>query len=54
MTSIVILDEAEIELWEAVGFYENRCAGLGLDFVKEIKAALEKYSGGANLEGMMA
>jgi hypothetical protein len=41
MTSIVILDEAEIELWEAVGFYENRCAGLGLDFVKEIKAALE-------------
>ncbi len=41
MTFIAILDEAEIELWEAVGFYENRCAGLGLDFVKEIKAALE-------------
>ena len=41
MTSVTILHEAEIELWEAVEFYENRCAGLGLDFGKEIKAALE-------------
>lgn len=41
MTPILILDEAQIELWEAVAFYENRCAGLGLDFEKEIKASLE-------------
>ncbi len=41
MTPITILHEAEMELWEAVEFYENRCAGLGLDFEKEIKAALE-------------
>ena len=41
MTPVVILHEAEIELWQAVEFYESRCAGLGLDFAKEIKAALE-------------
>lgn len=41
MTSVTILHEAEIELWEAVQFYENKCAGLGLDFEREIKAALE-------------
>jgi hypothetical protein len=41
MTPITILHEAEIELWEAVQFYEGRCAGLGLDFEKEIKAAIE-------------
>ncbi len=41
MTSVTILHEAEVELWEAVQFYENRCAGLGLDFEKEIKAAIE-------------
>ncbi|MBM4024158.1 MAG: type II toxin-antitoxin system RelE/ParE family toxin [Planctomycetes bacterium] len=41
MTPVVILHEAEVELWEAVTFYENRCAGLGLDFEREIKAAVE-------------
>jgi toxin ParE1/3/4 len=41
MTPLTILHEAEIELWEAVQFYENRCVGLGLDFEKEIKAAIE-------------
>jgi hypothetical protein len=41
MTPIVILHEAQTELWEAVEFYDNRSAGLGLDFEKEIKAALE-------------
>ena len=41
MTPILVLHEAEIELWEAAVFYENRCAGLGLDFEKEIKTALE-------------
>jgi hypothetical protein len=41
MTLITVLHEAEVELWEAVQFYENRCAGLGLDFEKGIKAAIE-------------
>jgi len=41
MTAVTVLHEAEIELWEAVQFYESRCAGLGLDFEKEIKAAIE-------------
>ena len=41
MTPVTILHEAEIELWEAVLFYENRCAGLGLDFEREIEAAVE-------------
>lgn len=41
MTSVTILQEAEIELWQAVEFYENKCAGLGLDFEKEIRGALK-------------
>jgi hypothetical protein len=41
MTSVTILHEAEVELWEAVEFYESRSAGLGLDFEREIKTALE-------------
>ncbi len=41
MTPVVVLHEAEIELWETVQFYESRCVGLGLDFEKEIKAAVE-------------
>lgn len=41
MTPVTILHEAEMELWEAVQFYENRCAGLGLDFEREIKVAIE-------------
>ena len=41
MIPISILREAEIELREAVQFYETRCAGLGLDFEREIKAAIE-------------
>jgi len=41
MTGVTVLHEAETELWEAVQFYEGRCAGLGLDFAKEIRAAVE-------------
>jgi hypothetical protein len=41
MTSVFILHEAEVELWEAVAFYEDKCAGLGLDFEKEAKTAVE-------------
>jgi toxin ParE1/3/4 len=41
MTPVIILHEAEVELWQAVEFYEKRYPGLGLDFEKEVKAALE-------------
>lgn len=36
MTAATILHEAEIELWEAVAYYESRASGLGLDFLAEI------------------
>jgi len=32
MTATTILHEAEVELWEAVEYYESRSPGLGLDF----------------------
>ena len=38
MTPLTVLHEAEIELWEAVQFYEGRCAGLGLAPEREIVA----------------
>ncbi|MCU0917816.1 MAG: hypothetical protein MUC88_25120 [Planctomycetes bacterium] len=41
MTPVTVLHEAEMELWEAVRFYESRSAGLGLDFEREITLALE-------------
>ena len=41
MIPAIILHEAEIELWEAVVFYEIRCVGLGLDFKTEAQAAIE-------------
>ncbi|HNS23003.1 MAG TPA: hypothetical protein PKH24_21070 [Sedimentisphaerales bacterium] len=41
MTPVTILREAEVELWEAVGFYESKCRGLGLDFEKEIRTIVE-------------
>jgi hypothetical protein len=37
MTNVTILHEAEVELWEAVAFYEERYPGLGLDFETEIE-----------------
>ena len=41
MTSVTILHEAEVELWDAAEFYESKCAGLGLDFVEEAKTAVD-------------
>lgn len=41
MTRPTILHEAELELWEAVAYYEERCSGLGLDFEREVKSAVE-------------
>lgn len=40
MKSIIVHSEAELELWQAVDYYETRRVGLGLDFVQEIKYAL--------------
>lgn len=39
MKQIVVHSEAELELWQAVDFYEARCAGLGLDFEHEVRLA---------------
>ena len=41
MTRATILHEAEQELWEAVAYYEKRCAGLGIDFEHEVEVAVE-------------
>jgi plasmid stabilization system protein ParE len=41
MTDVTILREAEVELWEAVAYYEERSPGLGLDFEAEIERSLE-------------
>lgn len=41
MTSATILHEAELELWEAVAYYENKAAGLGLDFQTEIERCVQ-------------
>lgn len=35
MNDVIILHEAEVELWEAVAYYEDKAAGLGLDFENE-------------------
>ena len=41
MRPVTILHEAEVELWEAVGYYEARSPGLGLDFGTEVEASIE-------------
>jgi hypothetical protein len=38
--SATILHEAEVELWEAVAYYEEKSSGLGLDFEAEIERIL--------------
>ena len=40
MTGITVLHEAEVELWEAVAYYEERAPGLGLDFEKETERSV--------------
>jgi len=44
MTAATILHEAEVELWEAVEYYESRSPGLGLDFQAEIEASVHAIS----------
>ena len=41
MISATILHEAEVELWEAVAYYEEQSVGLGLDFEAEIERSLQ-------------
>ncbi|MBI5192517.1 MAG: type II toxin-antitoxin system RelE/ParE family toxin [Nitrospirae bacterium] len=36
MKNIIIHHEAELELWQAIDYYESRCTGLGLDLEREI------------------
>ena len=40
MIPSTVLHEAEVELWEAVHYYETRCPGLGLDSLHEVEAGL--------------
>ncbi|HMO05871.1 MAG TPA: type II toxin-antitoxin system RelE/ParE family toxin [Kiritimatiellia bacterium] len=40
MTNFTFLHEAEVELWAAVTYYEERSPGLGLDFQTEIEQVL--------------
>ena len=44
MTPTTILHEAEVELWEAVEYYEARSPGLGLDFHAEIEVSVDAIS----------
>ena len=41
MISATILHEAEVELWDAVSYYEEQSAGLGLDFEAEIERTIQ-------------
>lgn len=41
MTDIRIIREAEVELWEAVDYYESKAQGLGIDFEKEIEKGVQ-------------
>jgi hypothetical protein len=44
MTPTTILHEAEVELRQAVEYYESRSSGLGLDFQAEIEASIHAIS----------
>jgi toxin ParE1/3/4 len=39
MKRIIVHSEAEIELWQAVNYYETKRLGLGLDLEKEVTRA---------------
>ena len=45
MKSIIIHTEAELELWQAVDYYETKCVGLGLDLEQEVSLALGDIQG---------
>ncbi|MCD5406236.1 MAG: type II toxin-antitoxin system RelE/ParE family toxin, partial [Desulfotomaculum sp.] len=40
MKRIIIHSETELELWEAVEYYETKCVGSGLDLEQEISRTL--------------
>ena len=40
MNRIIVHSEAELELCEAVEYYETKCVGLGLDLEQEVGRAL--------------
>ncbi len=44
MTDVTILHEAEVELWEAVAYYEDRAMGLGLDFETAIERSMQSIA----------
>lgn len=41
MKKLIIHSEAELELRQAVAYYENKCTGLGLDLEREVSQALD-------------
>lgn len=41
MTPVTILREAEVELKEAVEYYEDKRDGLGIDFAREVEVSIE-------------
>ena len=42
MKRIVFHHDAEMELWQAVGYYEDKARGLGLDLEQDVSRALAK------------
>ena len=44
MTNVTFMHEAEVELWDAVAYYEDKAAGLGLDFEAEIERSIQIVS----------
>lgn len=41
MMPVAILHEAEVEIWDAVAYYEGKSPGLGLDFEAEIEHSVD-------------
>jgi toxin ParE1/3/4 len=39
MKHLLVHDEAELELWQAVDYYETKASGLGLDLEHEVRRA---------------
>lgn len=44
MTAVTLLHEAEIELWDAVAYYEEKASELGLDFANEVEHCFQIVS----------
>lgn len=49
MKRVIIHEDAGKELWHAVEYYEDKVAGLGLDFENEIQKALISIQGNPKL-----